>query len=41
MASPVNYFKLKSSILKLFPRQHGVVTGGFDGAAAVYYDFGE
>jgi hypothetical protein len=41
MASPANYFKLKISILKLFPQRTGDATGGFAGAAAVYYGFGE
>jgi hypothetical protein len=41
MASAVNYFKLKSSMLKLFPKRHGGAIGGFAGAAAVYYGFGE
>jgi hypothetical protein len=41
MASAANYFKLKSSMLKLFPQWHGGATGGFAGTAAVYYGFGE
>jgi hypothetical protein len=38
MASAANYFKIKSSTLKLF---HCGATGGFATAAAVYYGFGE
>jgi hypothetical protein len=41
MASAANYFKIKSSTLKLFSQRHCGATGGFATAAAVYHGFGE